>query len=355
MAGENRYFEEQLTFAQGLVDIAERLRFVEPVSSRGDHLKKELIALGDDDTERNNDAIRAGDDVITNESKNQDQEGSTSSSAPVADDNVCSRNTSDSDGSRVMTEKDRNGDDNNPDPRSSKKFGDGGKPQEAVTEPEAMAGATSETETRGGIPGDFEAEGKGGRGKVNNSHRRRRGGRGFDATTPGGVRGYLPVCRASDPICPIVRIPPSEGHVFKTKQRAPTLVTCEIVVPKAAPVRQRMTTPALAGESGFLAGRGGGGEGAVAFEEKCVGEGLEGGKDGREAPEVTVRSSGGGEGGGGGGRAGVMRSSSRRRMENLRASTASPLNVERRSLPGSGREEVEEMIGSQVCWMRVIG
>lgn len=29
--------------------------------------------------------------------------------------------------------------------------------------------------------------------------------------------GYLPVCRASDPICPIARIPKSEGYVFKTK------------------------------------------------------------------------------------------------------------------------------------------
>jgi hypothetical protein len=31
--------------------------------------------------------------------------------------------------------------------------------------------------------------------------------------------GYLPVCRASDPICPIARIPKSEGYVFKTKVR----------------------------------------------------------------------------------------------------------------------------------------
>lgn len=344
MTGENRYFEEQLTFAQGLVDIAERLRFVEPVSSRGDHLKKELIVLGGDD-----DVTEINDDVIT-ESKTQDQEGGTSSFAPVADD-VGSRNRSGCDGSKDMTEKDRNGDDNNPDPRSPKNDGDRGKPQEAVMEPETMVGARAETETGGGIPGDMEAEVKGKGEEVNNSHRHRRGERGCSATTAGGVRGYLPVCRATDPICPIVRIPPSEGHVFKTKQRAPTLVTCEIVVPKVALARTGMTTLALAREGGFLAGGGGGGEGAVAFEEKFVDEGLEGGK---EAQEVTVGSSGGGDGDGGG-RARMMKSSSRRRMENLRASTASPLNVERRSLPGSEREEVEEMIGSQVCRMRVIG
>jgi hypothetical protein len=38
-ASTARYFEEQLHFVQELVDIAERLRFVEPVTSRGDHLK----------------------------------------------------------------------------------------------------------------------------------------------------------------------------------------------------------------------------------------------------------------------------------------------------------------------------
>ncbi|CAM9919964.1 unnamed protein product, partial [Choristocarpus tenellus] len=41
----NRYFEEQLTFVQSLVDIAERLRFIEPVSSRGKHLERELAGL----------------------------------------------------------------------------------------------------------------------------------------------------------------------------------------------------------------------------------------------------------------------------------------------------------------------
>jgi hypothetical protein len=44
------------------------------------------------------------------------------------------------------------------------------------------------------------------------------------------IPGFLPVCGASDPICPIVRIPAKEGHVFKTKARAPTLITCEIIV-----------------------------------------------------------------------------------------------------------------------------
>lgn len=38
-ASTARYFEEQLSFVQELVDIAERLRFVEPVTSRGEHLK----------------------------------------------------------------------------------------------------------------------------------------------------------------------------------------------------------------------------------------------------------------------------------------------------------------------------
>ncbi|CAN0366608.1 unnamed protein product, partial [Discosporangium mesarthrocarpum] len=47
--------------------------------------------------------------------------------------------------------------------------------------------------------------------------------------------GYLPVCRATDPICPIVSIPVNEGHVFKTKQRAPTLITCEVMVPRGSP------------------------------------------------------------------------------------------------------------------------
>jgi hypothetical protein len=41
-ASTARYFEEQLHFVQELVDIAERLRFVEPVTSRGDHLKVQL-------------------------------------------------------------------------------------------------------------------------------------------------------------------------------------------------------------------------------------------------------------------------------------------------------------------------
>ena len=67
----------------------------------------------------------------------------------------------------------------------------------------------------------------------------------------GVARGFLPVCRATDPICPIVRIPPDEGHVFKTKQRAPTLITCEIIVPQ----REREEEEE---------GRGGGGDGGWA-------------------------------------------------------------------------------------------
>lgn len=61
-------------------------------------------------------------------------------------------------------------------------------------------------------------------------------------------RGYLPVCRASDPICPILRIPPEEGHVFKTKQRAPTLITCEVLVPTPLPQLQP-TSPLEAADS----------------------------------------------------------------------------------------------------------
>ncbi|CAM9557672.1 unnamed protein product [Chrysoparadoxa australica] len=47
-----------------------------------------------------------------------------------------------------------------------------------------------------------------------------------------GLQGYVPCCKASDPICPIVRVPANEGHVFKTKARAPTLITCETACPR---------------------------------------------------------------------------------------------------------------------------
>lgn len=104
-------------------------------------------------------------------------------------------------------------------------------------------GGVSRTEPGGRV----EAEAANGKGDAdettmrrNQRHNRRRyrdgeGGGGRGGGGGGGrhgvARGFLPVCRATDPICPIVRIPPEEGHVFKTKQRAPTLITCEIIVP----------------------------------------------------------------------------------------------------------------------------
>jgi len=46
------------------------------------------------------------------------------------------------------------------------------------------------------------------------------------------IAGYLPLCSASEPECPIVRIPCEEGHVFRTKARAPTLIVFEVIRPK---------------------------------------------------------------------------------------------------------------------------
>mmetsp|Transcript_17488 Transcript_17488/g.45497 ORF Transcript_17488/g.45497 Transcript_17488/m.45497 type:complete len:152 (+) Transcript_17488:469-924(+) len=46
----------------------------------------------------------------------------------------------------------------------------------------------------------------------------------------GGVLlGYFPMCGASEALCSVVRIPISDGYVFRTKARAPTLVLFEIL------------------------------------------------------------------------------------------------------------------------------
>lgn len=51
--------------------------------------------------------------------------------------------------------------------------------------------------------------------------------------------GFFPIQSAEHPPFPVIRMPPTEGYVFKTKARAPTLVLFEIlrpVVPEIEPL-----------------------------------------------------------------------------------------------------------------------
>ncbi|CAM9538891.1 unnamed protein product, partial [Phaeothamnion confervicola] len=178
-----KYFEEQLAFVQELTEIAERLRFVHPVTSRAAHLKTELANLEGTAAAAAEEAAAAG-----------GVGEATSAIAPAA--------TS----------------------------GNGSMPTSTPGSPRTAASATFPP---AGVSSVAAATAKGGRAGSGDAGQQRHG----------RMPGYLPVCRASDPICPIVRIPISEGYVFKTKERAPTLIVCEVIAPAeiglAAAIRGR--------------------------------------------------------------------------------------------------------------------
>lgn len=219
---------------QALVDIAERLRFVEPVTVRGDHLKQELRKL-DDDTAADGQEARGETSETAHHHRGHDGD------APRADRGWRSSRSRSRSGSispvpgdgRISFPDQRhascvsNGDGNGSVPRSPAKcprstadsqYGGGSGGGGAV---EAMA---SVNRVRCPLP-SVESDGR--HGGAARTRRNRRSNR---------TRGYLPVCRASDPVCPILRIPPEEGHVFKTKARAPTLITCEVLIPEKRPL-----------------------------------------------------------------------------------------------------------------------
>ncbi|CAN0461463.1 unnamed protein product, partial [Ectocarpus sp. 12 AP-2014] len=241
---EARYFEDQLIFVQSLVDIAERLRFVEPVTARGEHLKRELRQL-----QKHGDIDYGGDaaaEVVDGSLREEDGRAQ----AEVGCSSTSGGGSGQGEGSACVSGDSsgkRDGEVHGPGiavEQGGDAAGSGGpaadavsprrKPSDASKEGEGTAAAVVDEKRvdnlgRRGIVRDRCGAGVGVVGAAG-------GGRGGGG---GGPRGFLPVCRATEPICPIVSIPPEEGHVFKTKQRAPTLITCEIIVPQQARRRRR--------------------------------------------------------------------------------------------------------------------
>lgn len=248
-----RYFQEQLSFVQSLVDIAERLRFVEPVSARGDHLKRELRKM-DGDGEEENEGDGHYDDE--DEEEDDDEEEEEDDNEEEGEDEEQKDDSGDSgDGGSGGGCVDDAGEHGQVDGVGSEVLATPtslslpSAPPPTAAAADAAAGLTlppaSCTPPSVRNPGDGEGSAVVGpspspslprvtgrklpRRKRGADHRERRPRP--RSRRRARTRGYLPVCRASDPICPIVRIPPDEGHVFKTKQRAPTLITCEVIVP----------------------------------------------------------------------------------------------------------------------------
>ncbi|CAM9289491.1 unnamed protein product [Ectocarpus sp. 4 AP-2014] len=409
---EARYFEDQLTFVQSLVDIAERLRFVEPVTARGEHLKRELRQLqkhGDNDYGGNAAAEVVDGSLREADGRAQAEVGCSSTSGGSGQGEGSACVSGDSSGRRdgevhgPATEVERGGD----------AAGSGGPAADAASQQRKPSGASKKGEgTAVAVVDEKRMDNLGCRG----IDRDRCGaGVGVVGAAGGGggggrgPRGFLPVCRATEPICPIVSIPPEEGHVFKTKQRAPTLITCEIIVPQQA--RRRWRRRQDDGVGGFEEEGTGGpesahplpplsptalpataarrasnasGTGAATAGDDGNGNGGGGGvtlgigAGGALSSHRALHGSGGSSagGGGGGGNAGVFGGVAVAREEGgvtrsqssllqLAVSgpgraggsmapggdgnAASPLRLQRREISrGSEREEVEEMIESQI-------
>ncbi|CAN0072932.1 unnamed protein product, partial [Ectocarpus fasciculatus] len=418
-----RYFEDQLTFVQSLVDIAERLRFVEPVTARGEHLKRELRQLqkvGDNDYGGNAPEVVDG-SLREDDGRAQEEVGcSSSSGSGRGDGGVC---VSGSSSGRSIGEVHSG---------AAAAVGQGGdtagsgspaagpaSPQRKPSDAGKEIGHTAATAAAAAAAAAAVVDEK----RVENSRCRdidRRGdgagvgvvGAAGSGGGGGGPRGFLPVCRATEPICPIVSIPPEEGHVFKTKQRAPTLITCEIIVP---PARRRQDDGGGYEEEEEEGGESGGPESADplpplsptalpaataarrasnatgtgsawpgnAGDGNGGGVALASGAGGALASPLALHGSGGSSGGGGGGGGGdaggiggvavareegnVTRSRSLPLQRAVSGpgrggggggggvapggdgNLASPLRLQRRETSrGSEREEVEEMIESQI-------
>ncbi|CAN0432896.1 unnamed protein product, partial [Ectocarpus sp. 8 AP-2014] len=230
---EARYFEDQLIFVQSLVDIAERLRFVEPVTARGEHLKRELRQL-----QKHGDNAHGGNvaaEVVDGSLGEEDGRAQ----AEVG----CSSSSSSSSGGSGQGEGSECGSGGS----GERKDGEVHGPATAVEQGGHAAGSggpATDAASPQQKPSDASKEGEDTAAAVVDEKRvdtlvcrdidQRRDDCGVGIVGAaggggggGGPRGFLPVCRATEPICPIVSIPPEEGHVFKTKQRAPTLITCE--------------------------------------------------------------------------------------------------------------------------------
>ena len=319
------------------MDIAERLRFVEPISSRGGHLKRELRKLQGDEAEGGasgeQDMARFTDGK-SNGSSSSSSNGGGDNSVGQADGGIKEAPAS-SDPPRVAA----NG-----------STGDG--TAAAARGSDAHGGGTTAPAPRGNGCGGAGASGGTARSRDRRRSCRGNGGGGGDGGGAGAKRGFLPVCRATDPICPIVRIPPEEGHVFKTKQRAPTLITCEIIVPQ--PRRQDDVDDQRGWGSGQGEGRGSG----SAHPSPPT----------ANAPAGSFAKDAGGAVGssGGGDRLAVARSRSlplhravSRQGSGLAprdGGVASPIHLLRRETShSSDREEVEEIIGTQVAGVRECG
>lgn len=210
------------------MDIAEKLRFVEPITARSSHLKNELRKL---------ESPAAADDEQPYHNNNNDRTVSLQTTPPNRSPKSSPTKTSSFCAAKHTVEK-------LPGKEEAHTLGNTGDRTEpssstknaAVSSENTIGDCSSDGDralrsdsTNAGIDPHAVGEAVGGgegdhRGKPRARRRRYRPVQ----------RGYLPVCRASDPICPILRIPPEEGHVFKTKARAPTLITCEIFVPVVA-------------------------------------------------------------------------------------------------------------------------
>lgn len=339
-----RYFQEQLSFVQALVNISERLRFVEPITARGSHLRGELRRLerpaataSTEATASSSSGVRASGNTsyrcageIFPQQDMPRLGRETSRSGPTRTTTARIFSLSPTSGHRKRTLRRQSPSRSTSAASLSPSLGarrhgfrqQQQQPQEQHRSPESheMLHALSMKGSRGaaglsplsssptrrypavmspGKPGggdgrdrgcDFSTRGVVGRpqqqqrvcgaahegeevrGSRDNAHTARRGEKTCRcrAAPPPRQRGYLPVCRASEPICPILRIPPEEGHVFKTKARAPTLITCEILVPVTPADESATPAPAFeplppppspaAADDPFVESTGGGGD-----------------------------------------------------------------------------------------------
>lgn len=339
------------------MDIAERLRFVEPITSRGEHLKRELRSLqGEDPPEAghnmNGESGTAGVQGLGALARSEETVTSGSSHSTVTKSSSGGRSVK-AGGSTASADGQERGDGGSKD----------GLPAAGVSSLEGHASAGGEEgQATGGTAGvsvTSQARSAPGQRRCRCKGDGRSGGGGRRRT-----RGFLPVCQATDPICPIVRIPPEEGHVFKTKQRAPTLITCEIIVPQGRQQgvgdqddhdSQRQETEGdEGGDSDYLAPPS---PIATTRAESADGGGTTDALEDGNSSDVAAVSSGSGDS------LTMTRTRSdpvQRGMSRQGSGLAkgargsnrgmpSPLHLHRRkSSRGSDREEVEEIIGTQV-------
>lgn len=359
-------------FVQALVDIAERLRFVEPITSRGEHLKRELRKLqGERDakSEEETDRSEAHTETPSNQETSDRGRGEQQLGKQVERDPP---NTSTSSPCIVESLDDELK--NIHDDRHLSRSGSGqARSKSPPCPPGVAAGEASAPELMVEPVGDMADRAMPGR-QTTKQQRCRRPRRRESVGRGGGTRGFLAVCRATDPICPIVGIPPEEGHVFKTKQRAPTLITCEIIVPSQGDQRESTQEEEQQKEEGLIeeADRKGvsGDDSTTAVAGANVGKsGTLSSRATAEKEEVTEGTMDRAEGDGNSaddddergevtrsGPALVARSlsdGSKRRvaLEGRFAAAAPPSSLrkhQRQMSYGSDREEVEEIIETQV-------